>query len=416
MRRDAVLVAVGDELLCGSTVDRNSPWLAAALQENDFTSLRTTVVGDDVQALAEALADGLSRARLVVVTGGLGPTEDDLTRHAAARAVGRELVESQEAWDSIRDWFARRDVEVPKTNRRQALLPEGAEVLPNESGTAPGFTLEQGGSRLFALPGPPVEMRAMFEAQVRPRLMKEPDGAGFALHRLQLFGISESVFAEEVGDWMARDANPLLGCSVKNGVLTASFRARGDDAAGAQRLLDERVTAFRARFDAFIFAQGEERVEQALGAELIARGMSVTLAESCTSGLAAALLGRVPGISAVLGAAWVTYSDDSKQRLLGVRAETLAAHGAVSEPVVSEMALGAAERAGARAAVAISGVAGPAGASAEKPVGTVCFATSIDGEVEAETRRLPPTSRDHIRSTAAQMALILLYRRLTAAG
>ena len=217
------------------------------------------------------------------------------------------------------------------------------------------------------------------------------------------------MFAQEVGDWMARGTNPLLGCSVKDGILTATLRGEGPD---ARRLVEARAAQLRARLGAHILFEGEGSLERTLGELLIARRISITAAESCTAGLVAAQLARVPGISAVLGAAFVTYSDAAKEKLLGVRAGTLAAHGAVSEAVAGEMAAGAAARAGARAAVAVPGIAGPGGGSPEKPVGTVAFATWLDGELRTELRRLPPTARDHIRVTAASTALALLYRRV----
>ena len=408
------MVAVGDELLSGATVDLNSPWLAQALEELGVLNLRTIIVGDDEDVVAAGLAEALALADFVIVTGGLGPTEDDQTRHAAARAVGCELAHSEEAWAGVRTWWDRRGVEIPAANRRQALMPAGAEVLANARGTAPGFTLTaEKGARLFSLPGPPFEMRAMFEAEVRPRIQAtDPGAGGLALHRFQLFGLSESLFAYEVGSWMSRDANPLLGCSVKNGILTASLRARGVDDAEAARLLAERSEAFRERFRKHIFNEGDRPIEHALGELLIERNIGVTLAESCTAGLAAGLLASTPGISAVLRESFVTYADASKVELLGVSPSSLAQQGAVSEGVAIEMARGAAARAGARAAVAISGIAGPGGGTEDKPVGTVCFATLLDGEAQAHTRHLPPTSRDHVRTVAAHAALVLLWRRV----
>ena len=412
-QRRASLVAVGDELLSGATTDLNSPACARRLGELGFEVVRTTVVGDDEDALARALGAALDEADVVLVSGGLGPTLDDLTRHAAARAVGRDLESSEEAWRGIVAWYARRGGDIPASNRRQALLPSGAEILPNAVGTAPGFTLEHRGARLFSLPGPPFEMRTMLEEAVVPRLT-HAGGAALALHRFYLFGLSESVFADQVGDWMARGANPLLGCSVKGGVLTATLRSMGADPAAAGELLADRAQAFRERFGEHVFSETEPRLEAVLGRRLIQDGVSVSAAESCTAGLALALLGRVPGVSAVLERGFVTYSNRAKVEVLGVPPDLLDTHGAVSEPVAGAMAAGAAQRAGARAAVGISGIAGPDGGSDDKPVGTVCFGTVLDGEVRTETRRFPPTSRDFVRNLAARAALFLLLRRLPA--
>jgi nicotinamide-nucleotide amidase len=423
MTLTAELIAIGDELIAGATADTNSGWLAHALEGIGVENRRTQVVGDDDDVGARAVVEALERADVVLVIGGLGPTEDDRTRHAIARAVGRELVHSAEAWDGVRAWFARAKREMPASNRRQALLPAGAEILPNAVGTAPGFAVRVGEKLVFALPGPPGEMRAMVDAQVLPRLRARALGAGGATAhvRFQLLGLSESLFADMVGEWMNRDANPLVGCTVAEGVLTASLRAvgTGSDPTGAARaVLARRAAEMRERFAPWIFreigADEEPGIEHALGRLLIARGLSVTAAESCTAGLVAARLARVPGISAVFGASTVTYSNAAKEALLGVRAATLAAHGAVSPEVASEMARGAAERAGARIAVAVTGIAGPDGGTPEKPVGTVAFATSVDGAIEAEVRRFPPTAREAIRTTAANVALVLLWRRLSA--
>jgi len=423
MSLTAEIVAIGDELIAGATVDTNSGWIARALEKLAIRNVRTQVVGDDEDETARAIVEAAERADVVLVIGGLGPTEDDRARHAVARAVGAELVHSDEAFDQVRAWYARAGREMPDTNRRQALLPQGAAILRNARGTAPGFALEfptaRGGRLIASLPGPPGEMSAMFESEVLPRLAERARraGGGTAMHRFQLLGLSESVFAERVGDWMARDANPLIGSTVSQGVLTATLRARGADEAEARAALDARVAEFRPRFAEWTFREMERdespRIEDALGPLLIERGLAFTAAESCTAGLIAARLARVPGISAVLGASFVTYSDDAKRRLVGVRPETLAAHGAVSAETAAEMAAGAAAAADARVSVAVSGIAGPGGGTAEKPVGTVAFATSVDGAVEAEVRRFPPTARDAIRDASANVALVLLWRRLT---
>jgi nicotinamide-nucleotide amidase len=421
---EAELIAVGDELISGATTDTNSAWLARELERLGIESRRTVVVGDDEDVAAEAIAAALARADVVILTGGLGPTEDDRTRHAVARATGRALEHSEQAWAGVRAWYAALGREIPASNRRQALLPQGAGILPNAAGTAPGFAVRAGAAELFALPGPPGEMRGMFRAEVRPRLAERAAAAGGrpALHRLQLLGLSESVFADLVGPWMDRGANPLLGCTVSEGVLTASLRGRGPDAVA---LVAGRAAELRERCGRWIFreiagAAGEAdaavlddgSIEAALGRVLIARGLTVTAAESCTAGLVAARLARVPGISAVLGESYVTYANAAKERLLGVTPAALAAHGAVSAEVASAMAAGAAARAGARVALAVSGVAGPGGGTPEKPVGTVAFASSVDGVVEAQVRRVPASTRETVRATAANLSLVLLWQRL----
>ncbi|MCZ6596700.1 MAG: CinA family nicotinamide mononucleotide deamidase-related protein [Planctomycetota bacterium] len=407
----AALVAVGDELLAGAHPDLNSPEVARHLADLGLTVDRVAVIGDDEEALAALVEELAARYAIVVVTGGLGPTLDDVTRHAIARGLGRELVESDEALAQIGVWFDRRGVTMSDTNRRQALFPVGAEMLPNTVGTAPGFRLELDGCTLFALPGPPYEMRTMLEAQVLPWIAERREIGPEPEARFRLFGLSESVFAERAGEWMERDANPRMGCSAKEGVLTVVLRARGDSGA---RLLEERVSAFRERFGERVFTEEDAALEEVVGRRLIDAGITVSTAESCTGGLVAALLTRVPGVSAVLGEGFVTYSNEAKVARLGVAPELLELHGAVSGEVAEAMARGAAAATGARAAVSTTGIAGPSGGTEEKPVGLVWFGFSVDGKVDSVSRRIPPGNRKRVLAMAARWALYLLLRRLPA--
>jgi nicotinamide-nucleotide amidase len=413
----AALLAVGDELLAGAQTDSNSAWLARALGALGIEVAVVELVSDDEPAIAAAVQRALARAELVLVGGGLGPTLDDVSRHGIARALGRELVESAAALADVEAWFAGRNVPMSATNRRQALLPSGARMLRNPAGTAPGFVVEEDGRAVLALPGPPRELHAMWSAEVLPWLKaKGWAGAPLAERRFFLFGLPESQFAERAGTWMARDAEPRMGCTVREGTLTATLRA-GAPSEHACAALAARAEEFRVRFAAEIYSESEWDLERVLADELLARDVSITIAESCTGGLALGLLTRVPGISRVLSQGYVTYSDAAKAALLGVPRELLQAHGAVSREVAEALALGAARAAGAELALAITGLAGPpmpGGGSAEKPVGLVWFATVLDGVVRATERRFPPTDRDSIRRLAARTALHLGWRRLRA--
>lgn len=410
----AALLAVGDELLSGAQADTNSGWLSRQLAALGIAVEAVELVGDDEELIADAVGRALARAELVLVGGGLGPTLDDVTRHGVARHFGRVLVEDPGALAEVARWFQGRGVEMSDTNRRQALFPAGARCVRNRAGTAPAFLLEEEGRALFALPGPPRELEVVWREEVVPWLRARGwTRPAIAERRFYLFGLPESRFAERAGDWMARDADPRMGCTVRDGTLTATLRARSD-APGSLADLERRAEDFRTRFAAECYSESEWELEAVLARELLARGASITLAESCTGGMAQALLTRVPGISRAFKRGFVTYSDEAKVELLGVPPERLRDHGAVSREVAEAMAAGAARASGADLALAVTGIAGPDGGSDEKPVGLVWFATAWKGRVLATERRLPPVDRDSIRRVAARTALFLGWKRLVA--
>lgn len=408
----AALVAVGDELISGAQSDSNSGWISRALASLGLEVVSIELVGDEEVLIAEAVTRALARAEFVCVGGGLGPTLDDVSRHGVARALGRELIEDEPSVEALRAWFERRGVPMSATNRRQALFPAGARILPNRVGTAPAFLAEHAGRAVAALPGPPRELSVVWAEEVVPWLAARGWArAALAERRFYLFGVPESQFAERTGSWMARDEDPVLGCTVRDGTLTARLRARSHAPESAARLA-ARAEEFRARFADGIYGEEQWDLEHVLAHELFARDCRITVAESCTGGLALSLLTRVPGISRVLSEGFVTYSDEAKTRLLGVPPELLAAHGAVSREVAEAMALGAARASGAALSLAVTGIAGPHGGSVEKPVGLVWFASARDGVVKSVERRLPPSDRDSIRRLAARTALYLGWRRL----
>jgi nicotinamide-nucleotide amidase len=413
-RESAVaLVGTGDELVEGRHVDTNSAEIARALIEAGLEPRRFTVLGDDEVALARTLLDLATDHGAILITGGLGPTLDDVTRHAVARAAGVELVRDDAALAGLHELFARRGRPFAESNARQALFPRGAVVLPNPNGTAAGFALEFAGTLVCALPGPPREMRPMLAGHVLPLLTERVAGLPCVERRmLHLYGIPEGAFADGAGAWMARDSNPIVGVTASGGRLSVSVRAEAPTRALAIGLADQRAAEVRERFAAWLFSEDDPDLSHVLGRALIARGVTVALAESCTGGLAAERLTRVPGISAVFEYGFVTYANRAKSDLLGVDAPLLAAHGAVSAPVAAAMARGAADRSGARLAVAITGIAGPGGGSAEKPVGLVWFGLAVDGVVTTEERRFLDLGRDLVREFAANTAFDLLRRAL----
>lgn len=405
------LIAVGDELLAGAHPDSNSPELAAALGRLGMAVRCIVVVPDDEPAIEAAVTRGLDESELVILSGGLGPTLDDVTRQGIASALdgghGRSLHLDPSAEAGLKRWFQDRGRPMSDSNLRQALLPEGAQLLPNAVGTAPGFRVSEARGTVICLPGPPAEMRVVFQQEVEPWLIKSGRAqAPLNERRFHLFNLSESLFAEQVGDWMERDANPRMGCSVKRGVLSVVLRALGPGEL-ALASLEARAEAFAERFDAYIFSRTEASLEAVLGAELLASGTSISLAESCTGGKLASLLTEHPGISRVFEHGFVTYSNAAKERDLGVDAALLREFGAVSCEVAGAMARGAAQAAGSELALSVTGIAGPAGGTDEKPVGLVCFGSYLRGEVRTSVRRFPPGERGWIRSLAARQALFL---------
>lgn len=411
----AEIVAIGDELTHGHCIDTNSAWLAKALEAEGLVAARYHVVSDVEADIAAVFAEACARAEVVVATGGLGPTLDDRTREAAAAAAGVGVVHDEAAWRQILAYFASLGrVQVPESNRRQADFPAGAAVLANACGTAPGFALCLGRALLCALPGVPKEMKAMFAAEVLPRVRALAGGArpAAAFAQLQVLGPSEAALGERMAPFMIDGRNPAVGITASNGLLTIRVAARGDTAAQAEALCAADLAALRPLLGADLVSEGEAPLQNVLVDLLRKRGVSIAVAESCTAGMLASALGDVPGVSSVLLGGVVAYANLVKERELGVPPALLAAHGAVSEPVAVAMVEGVARRFGVRVAAAITGVAGPDGGTADKPVGMVCIATLVDGTVATFTRRITNLGRDFIRRRATLEALAGLIRHL----
>jgi len=415
MTADAEIVAVGDELTHGQCLDTNSAWLAAALERAGLRVRRFHVVGDGENDVAEVLRECCARAAVVVTTGGLGPTLDDRTREAAAAAAGVELRHDEAAWQQILAWFARlRRAAVPASNRRQASFPAGADGLPNACGTAPGFAMRCGQALLCALPGVPREMRAMFDAEVLPRV-RELLGSGYrpaVFATLQVLGPTEAALGERLADLMVDGRNPAVGITASSGLLTVRVAARGDDAMEAEARCAADVAELRSRLGSDLVTEGDQPMQGALIQLLQQRRLTIAVAESCTAGMLASALGDVPGASEVLVGGVIAYRNDVKVRDLGVSPALLERDGAVSEGVAAAMAEGAAARFGVDVAVAITGIAGPDGGRPDKPVGTVCLASVAQSATETFTRKIVDLGRDFVRRRAVLEAIAALLRRL----
>ena len=396
------ILSTGDELLTGQVVDTNSAWLMDRLWEIGVMVRRKTLVGDDRQDLLAALSETTSRAELVVMSGGLGPTEDDLTSECVAAALGVPLEEDAASMEAIRRRFERLGRTMTPNNAKQARFPRGATVLPNRFGTAPGFEVRLGRAELVCLPGVPVEYRGMCEEAVLPRVAARV-GVPSASRLVKLVGIAESH-----ADHAMR---PVMDAPENRGVRFG-YRAHWPEihvkwsvpGEGAGARADRILADVRRIFGDAIFGEGKQELAQVVVERLVARGERLALAESCTGGLLAELVTAVPGASAAFDMGLVAYANSVKTSLLDVPPEALERHGAVSEPVARAMAEGARRRGAATWGVGITGVAGPTGGTPEKPVGTVHMAIAGPQSTQAWAR-LFPGDRDRIRKIAAFDAL-----------
>lgn len=422
--RTCAILAIGDELILGQKTDTNSAWIADRMTRRSVRMLEHVTVDDDERTISDAMRRLSRDADVLVCTGGLGPTSDDLTRQSLALAMGDSLVEDPGAIEEIRAWFTGRGREMPEANRVQAMRPARARSLSNPNGTAPGLAalLESHGSvcEVFCLPGPPREMRPMFEAVVEESLVESPDQT-LRTRTLHTFGLGESEVARRLGELMDRGREPLVGTTASRGVVTCRVRSqRTSPLEAAVRVLDETERLIRDRLGHTVFSDDESGspLERAVLDQLLARRECVVVAESCTGGLLGETLTSLPGSSDVFVGGWLTYSNDMKSSLLGVSPQTLAEFGAVSRPVALAMARGAllaAEPAGgADHALAITGIAGPGGGSEDKPVGSVWIArASGDGTDDARLFRFGG-GRQAVRQWSAITAIGLL--RLHLAG
>lgn len=405
---NAEIVAVGSELVDGSKLDTNSQWLSRKLGELGVAVRFHTSVGDDLEANIAAFGLAVGRSSLVVVSGGLGPTQDDLTRDALAAVAGVSLVEDAESLAAIEALFARRHRPMAARNRVQALIPQGAEPLANRVGTAPGIWMPVGPSIVVCLPGVPSELKIMFDEQVVPRLKRLGIGHRIIVHRVvNLFGKGESDIEAEALDLTARGRRPEVGITAHD--ATISLRISCDCATEADALAEMAPTLaiIRERFADLIVGEAEgQDVAEALVAELVRTGMTLATAESCTGGLIAHRLTTIAGVSPHYPGGVVSYANQAKIDLLGVPDSLIETHGAVSAEVAEAMAIGVRDRLHADLGLSVTGVAGPTGGSPEKPVGLVYLGLAT--ALGVATRRLelgPEQPREIIQSRAAKAAM-----------
>ncbi len=403
------IISIGDELVTGQTVDTNAAWLAGRLAELGIRCIRHTTIPDDVDAIRSALERSAEEVDLVIATGGLGPTPDDLTRDALAAALGSPLRLHDESLDRIQAYFDQRRRRMHQANRVQAMIPDAAEPLPNDCGTAPGILARLHRAEVFCLPGVPNEMRAMFDAAVCPRLSLRAAGAPIVRRALHTFGMSEAEVGERLSDLMARGRNPSVGTSADELVISVRVLAAGSTPRESENLLQRDVQEIRARLGEVVFGEAGQSLAHAVAALLIEQKATLATAESCTGGLLAKRLTDVPGSSAFFREGFITYSNEAKRDRLGVPMGLIAEHGAVSAQVAEAMAASCRRIAGADYALSATGIAGPSGGSAQKPVGLVYIALATRRETIVKALRLGETlTRQQVRDRTAKIALNLL--------
>jgi len=413
----AIILSIGDELVLGQTVDTNSAWISQQLARIGCAVLAHVTVPDDQREIERAIADASARCDWLIVSGGLGPTEDDLTRQALGHVLGEPL-ELREDWlTELEKFFRSRGREMPASNRIQAMIPRGAMPIHNHAGTALGIDARLprssppgGFCRIFVVPGVPKEMKGMCEAHVFPAMRSAGGGAVILSRTLHTFGLGESHLAEKLGTLMRRDRNPSVGTTVSGGIVSLRVNARFNSAEEASQQLERTSRECYDALGQLIFGEDGQTLQQVVG-DLLKGKSTVTTAESCTGGLLAKMLTDIPGSSSYFSSGWVTYANEAKQKLLGVSDEILQQYGAVSEPVVNAMARNARLRAGATYALAISGIAGPEGGTADKPVGTTWIALATPEAIDAR-RSVFAGDREMVRDRAAKMALALLRFKL----
>lgn len=401
------LIFVGTELLLGNIVNTNGAYLAERLALLGVDCYFQSVVGDNKERLLDTLKIAFSRSDLVILSGGLGPTKDDLTKETVAEYFGKTLILDEDIEAEIASYFKKRGREMAENNKKQALVPEGAKALHNANGTAPGILIEENGKVAILLPGPPNELKPMFTEQIEPYL-KEKTGSCLYSSMVKICGMSESKIAEVLDDLISKEGAVTVAPYAKLGEVHIRVTAKAGDEKEAKKLVKPVVKEIKLRLGSAVYTSKEEvTLEQTVVDLLLANHLTITTVESCTGGLLAGRLINVSGVSEVFKTGLVTYSNKAKKKIVGVKKQTLQKYGAVSEETVREMASGAAFFSRADVAVAISGIAGPDGGTPEKPVGLVYIGCSVCGVLTVKEYHFSG-NREKIRNSAVTEALILM--------
>lgn len=409
----AEIICVGTELLLGNIVNTNAAFLSEKLAYLGINCYFQTVVGDNRDRLLSVINAALSRADILIFSGGLGPTEDDLTKETVAEALGKKLIRDKWAEQEIADYFALRGRIPTDNNWKQADVIEGCDILYNKNGTAPGIFVSEGEKTVILLPGPPLELKSMFTDSVMPKLQQKC-GQVFYSQTVKIVGPGESSVETQILDMLNTQENPTIAPYAKTGEVHLRVTARAKDEKEAREKTAPVVEELYRRFGKAVYTtDADETLEMALTKLLIKKKYTMTTAESCTGGMIAARMVNAPGVSAVLKSGFITYANEAKEELLGVSHDTLEKFGAVSRETAEEMAEGAVKAAHTDAAVAVTGIAGPDGGTKEKPVGLVYIGVNVRGNVEVREYHFSG-SRQKIRESVTAAALTFLREKLLA--
>ena len=401
------LISVGTEILLGNIVNTNAAFLAEKCAGLGLSCYYQDVVGDNEERLSETIRLALSRADILLLSGGLGPTQDDLTKEVAAKVMGKLLYLHEESKTAIQQYFERKGMEITDNNWKQAMVPEGCIVVDNPNGTAPGIIMAQEGKHVILMPGPPNEMIPMFETSIMPYL-SELQSCVIYSQTVKICGIGESKAETMVADLIEQQTNPTIATYAKTGEVHLRVTARAEDEKAAKKLVKPMVKELKGRFGNNIYTTDSEVTLETSVVDLLqANGLTACTVESCTGGMLAARLINVPGVSEVFKSGYITYSNKSKRSLLGIKKNILLKHGAVSDKIAREMAKGAAMLAKTDVSVSTTGIAGPDGGSEEKPVGLVYIACNVRGTIEVRECHFSG-NRTKIRESTVSAALSLM--------
>jgi len=407
----AEIIAIGSELLTPQFKDTNSLYLTEHLNAIGIPVVMKTIVGDDENYLEDAVRHSLDRSPILIAIGGLGPTEDDITRKVVARVLQRQLVLNDEILAKLQRRFKARGVDMPSNNARQALVPTGADILQNNNGTAPGLWMKAEKNHVILLPGPPSELKPMFEASCLPRLHELAGGVALARCMFRTAGLPESILDARIAPIYKKYKNPETTVLAKPGQVEVRLTAHGKNKEEAQSILKDLAEQIDQELDDFIFARSEQSLEEVVGMFLVMKNATIATAESCTGGMVAERLTDVPGSSRYFMSGLICYSNESKMELAGIPPLLLEMQGAVSAEVARGLAEGIRLRAATTIGVGVTGIAGPDGGSAEKPVGTVHIAVAHPAGTE-HRQFLFPGDRERVRWQASQAALDMVRREL----
>jgi nicotinamide-nucleotide amidase len=406
----AEIIAIGTEILLGDIVNSNAQYLAQELAALGVDMYYQQVVGDNEKRIMHAFDEAYSRSDIIITTGGLGPTVDDLTKEVAAKYFNKELIPDGESIEKIKSYFKFRERKMSENNLKQGLIPEGAIIINNHNGTAPGVIIEENKKIMIILPGPPKEMKPMFEETVKPYLQKKTDSI-LVSKMVKILGIGESSVAEEIKDLIDAQTNPTIAPYAKEVGVMLRITAKANNREEALKLIEPVVKQIKDRLGDNVYATEDIGIEDVVAKLLIKNNLTISTAESCTGGMIASSFINYPGISEVFLEGAVTYSNKAKHNRLGVKNETLDKYGAVSEETAREMAIGIAETAKSDVSIITTGIAGPEGGTAEKPVGLVYIGVYVQGQVTVQ-RCLFKGNRNKVRLQATITGLDMLRRIL----